>query len=42
VGSMVTNASGVDFLVVDETSAVPVEYVGTLPQLFQEGGGVVV
>jgi cytochrome c-type biogenesis protein CcmE len=41
-GSVVATADGVGFALTDGTSAVPVEHTGTPPQLFQEGGGVVV
>lgn len=42
VGSVVDTAEGVEFVVADETAAVAVVHVGAPPQLFQEGGGVVV
>lgn len=42
LGSLVTEAGGVEFVVADETASIPVVHTGTPPQLFQEGGGVVV
>jgi len=42
VGSLVAQAGGVEFVVADETASIPVEHAGAPPQLFQEGGGVVV
>ena len=42
VGSVVAQDGGVDFVVADETAAISVQHIGAPPQLFQEGGGVVV
>ncbi|MBN2112596.1 MAG: cytochrome c maturation protein CcmE [Acidimicrobiia bacterium] len=42
VGSLVAGGGRVAFVIADETSDIPVEHTGTPPQLFQEGGGVVV
>lgn len=41
-GSVVAEAGGVEFLVTDGTSSIPVQHTGAPPQLFQEGAGVVV
>lgn len=42
VGSLEAGDGRVAFVIADETAAIPVEHTGTPPQLFQEGGGVVV
>ena len=41
-GSVLATADGVEFVVADETAGIRVAHTGAPPQLFQEGGGVVV
>jgi cytochrome c-type biogenesis protein CcmE len=41
-GSLVVTTDGVEFVVTDGITTVPVVHTGTPPQLFQEGSGVVV